>query len=168
MAEVFDVVDAFDRVTGSLPRDEIHRRGLRHRAVHVFVFNSAGQLFLQKRSQMKDSNPGHWDSSVSGHVDSGEDYDTAARREFREELGIEPPLLRRLFYVEAQAVTGQEFCWVYQAESEGPFNLHPEEIDEGIWMNPEKVESAVSPLSPCFHHLWKTYLEWKIGRGDRI
>lgn len=168
MEEVFDVVDARDQVTGSLSRSEVHRLGLRHRAVHVFVFNRAGQVFLQKRSRSKDSNPGHWDSSVSGHVDSGEDYDTAARREFGEELGIEAPPLQRMFYVEAQPVTGQEFCWVYSADCEGPFKLHPDEIDDGIWLDPSAVESAVTPLSPCFHYLWKVYLDWKIGRGERI
>ncbi len=157
MDEVFDVVDECDCVIDSLPRAEVHRLGLRHRAVHIFIFNRAGQVFLQKRSESKDSNPGHWDSSVSGHVDSGEGYDTAARRECFEELGIEAPPLERLFYIGAQPVTGQEFCWVYRAFAEGPFSLHPEEIDEGRWVDPDEVESAVSPLSPCFHYLWKQY-----------
>ena len=168
MEEIFDVVDAQDRVIDRLPRAEVHRRGLRHRAVHIFVFNRVGQVFLQKRSQSKDSHPGHWDSSVSGHVDSEEDYNAAAKRECFEELGIEAPPLERLFYVEAQPVTGEEFCWVYRAYSEGPFVLHPDEIEEGRWVDPDLVESAVAPLSPCFHFLWKRFREEENGRGDRI
>ncbi|HUF60501.1 MAG TPA: 16S rRNA (adenine(1518)-N(6)/adenine(1519)-N(6))-dimethyltransferase RsmA [Verrucomicrobiales bacterium] len=85
--ERFDVVDAADQVTGSSTRDEVHRRALLHRAVHVFLFNRRGELFLQKRSRLKDSHPGRWDSSASGHLDSGETYLAAARRELCEELG---------------------------------------------------------------------------------
>ena len=79
--ELFDVVDAQDRVTGKLPRREVHARGLRHRAVHMLVVNGAGRVFLHKRSMAKDLFPGVWDSSAAGHVGAGEDYDgTAARK----------------------------------------------------------------------------------------
>src|SRR5688572_31217226 len=85
--EIFDVVNERDEVIGQKPRSEIHRLKLKHRAVHVLVFNSKGQLFLQKRSMTKDCFPGTWDSSASGHLDCGEEYDACARRELREELG---------------------------------------------------------------------------------
>ncbi len=71
------------------PRSEVHARGLRHRAVHVLVFNSRGEIFLQKRSMKKDRQPGVWDSSCSGHVDAGENYEATAVRELREELGLD-------------------------------------------------------------------------------
>ena len=87
--EIFDVVDADDRVIDQQPRSEVHRLGLRHRAIHLLVFNAAGELFLQKRSMKKDCFPGTWDSSASGHVDSGESYDACALREPPEELGLE-------------------------------------------------------------------------------
>ncbi len=73
--EIFDVVDENNCVIKQLPRSEVHSLGLRHRSVHLLVFNSKGELFLQKRSMKKDCSPGTWDSSVSGHLDSGEDYD---------------------------------------------------------------------------------------------
>ena len=73
--EIFDVVNERDEVIGQQPRSEVHRLGLMHRAVHVLVFNAAGQVFLQKRSMKKDRQPGLWDSSASGHMDTGEDYD---------------------------------------------------------------------------------------------
>lgn len=159
--EIFDVVDARDRVVGTAPRSVVHREGMRHRAVHVFLFNRAGQLFLQKRSMQKDSHPGHWDSSASGHVDTGEHYDTAVRRELREELGVaEVPPLEPMFYVQAQAVTGQEFCWLYRAMGEGPFALNGDEIDEGRWVDPHAIAlngGPVRPLSPCFYYLWCLY-----------
>src|SRR4051812_48340723 len=111
--EWFDIVDTADEVIGRATRREAHARGLWHRAVHVLVFNAAGQLFLQKRSLKKDMSPGLWDSSCSGHVDSGEDYDTSAVRELGEELGLEtttPP--RRWLRVAACEDTGWEFVWV--------------------------------------------------------
>ncbi len=86
--EFFDVVDAQDRVVRQALRRDVHAHGWLHRAVHVLVFNRAGQVFLQMRSMAKDMSPGLWDSSCSGHLDAGEDYDEAAWRELQEELGL--------------------------------------------------------------------------------
>ena len=138
--EIFDVVNEQDEVIGRQSRREVHRLGLMHRAVHVLVFNAAGQVFLQKRSMTKDRQPGLWDSSASGHVDSGEDYDACAVRELGEEIGLR--LLaapKRLFKLAACAETDQEHVWVYCCEAEGPFRLHPEEIERGGWFAPEAV-----------------------------
>lgn len=143
--EIFDVVNERDEVIGQAPRQEVHARGLWHRAVHVLVFNARGEIFLQKRSMLKDTAKGKWDSSSSGHVDSGEAYDATAVRELREEIGLvipAPP--QRLFKVDASAETGWEFCWVYRCESEGPFTLHPEEIETGAWFAPEAVTRWVA------------------------
>ncbi len=83
--EIFDIVNERDEVVGQNTRREVHARGLWHRAVHVLVFNARGEVFLQKRSMKKDIAAGKWDSSASGHLDSGEDYDACAVREVREE-----------------------------------------------------------------------------------
>ena len=77
--EVFCVVDAQDRVIGSESRDRVHVNNLRHRAVHVLVFNQRGEVFLQRRSIWKDTHPGKWDSSTAGHVDAGESYEEAGQ-----------------------------------------------------------------------------------------
>ena len=84
--EVLDIVDHEDRVIGQTTRRDLHLRRLNHRAVHLFLFNADNQLFIQKRSQTKDSFPGCYDSSASGHVDRGETYNTCAVRELHEEL----------------------------------------------------------------------------------
>ena len=138
--EIFDVANERDDVIGQQSRSEVHRLGLKHRAVHVLAFNARGELFLQKRSMQKDCFPGAWDSSASGHVDAGEEYDACAVRELREELGWQPSLPpRRLFKIDACAETGQEFVWVYRCEAEGPFQLQSEEIERGDWFAPEAV-----------------------------
>ena len=78
------------RSIGQEHRSEVHRLGLKHRAVHMCCsYNTRGAVFLQKRSVTKDTWPGAWDSSASGHLDAGETYDACAVREVREELGWE-------------------------------------------------------------------------------
>jgi len=158
--EIFDVVNERDEVTGRQTRREVHRLGLRHRAVHVLVFNRLGAVFLQKRSLMKDTFPGAWDSSASGHLDSGEEYDPCAIRELREELGLELPTPpARLFKMDACPETGQEFVWVYRCQAEGPFQLNADEIERGDWFTPEEVTrwAAEKPheFASAFLLLWQ-------------
>ena len=161
--EVFDVVDERDEVVGQAPRSEVHRRGLRHRAVHVLVFDRQGRIFLQKRSMKKDCFPGTWDSSASGHLDRGEAYDACAEREVREEIGVRlehPP--ERLFKLDACRETGEEFCWVYRTIHDGPFTLHPDEIERGDWFEVERVtrwvEERPADFASAFVVIWRRFL----------
>lgn len=143
--EVFDVVNDRDEVIGRETRARVHQLGLKHRAVHVLVFNRRAELFLQKRSMKKDTFPGAWDSSASGHLDAGEHYDACAIRELREEIGLKLDRApSRLFKIDACAETGQEFVWVYRCESEGPFTLHPEEIITGEWFTPGRISLGMA------------------------
>ena len=161
--EWFDVVNAKDAVIGRERRSVVHRRKLTHRAIHVFVFNAIGQLYLQRRSLTKDSAPGKWSSSCAGHVDSGEDYDTAALRELGEELGLfEPEEFMPVFKESSCEETGQEFVWVYQCKSEGPFTLDPRESIEGCWVDVGDLEkwtqSNPHEFACSFTYLWRKYL----------
>jgi len=165
--EIFDVVNERDEVIGQATRKEVHARGLWHRAVHVLVFNGRGEMFLQKRSLKKDIAAGKWDSSASGHLDTGEDYDDCAVREVREEIGLylsAPP--QRLFKIDACPETGWEFCWIYRCPSEGPFTLHPDEIETGGWFTPEFVsqwiEEKPADFASCFVLLWKRFLNGRV------
>ena len=93
----------------------------------------------------KDRQPGVWDSSCSGHVDSGENYDETAVRELREELGLKmsvPP--QKLFKIDACAETDAEFVWVYRCASGGPFQLHPDEIETGGWFAATAVSNWIT------------------------
>jgi 16S rRNA (adenine1518-N6/adenine1519-N6)-dimethyltransferase len=129
--EIFDVVDERDQVRRQATRHEVHKNGWRHRAVHIFVYNSAGELFLQKRSRWKDAHPLRWDSSAAGHVNAGDDYAETALREVKEEMGVEVQGVELLARIEANAMTGWEFVRLFRAEHEGPFRLPPAEIETG-------------------------------------
>jgi isopentenyl-diphosphate delta-isomerase type 1 len=159
LSELFDVVDAGDRVIGQAARGVVHARGLRHRAVHVFVVNSAGKVFLHQRSRTKDTFPGLWNSSCAGHVGAGQDYDETVERELEEELGcrLASPA-RRLLKLAAGPETGAEFVWVYRAEAEGPFALNPAEIQQGAWFTPAEVDAWVAArpeeFARSFLFLW--------------
>lgn len=158
--EIFDVVNDKDEVIGQQTRSEVHRLGLPHRAIHVLVFNSRGQIFLQKRSMTKDRQPGLWDSSASGHLDRGEDYDACAIREAHEELGLrlgKPPA--RLFKLSASPETDQEHVWVYRCQADGPFSLHPEEIERGDWFDAGRLSQWITErpddFATAFVVIWK-------------
>jgi isopentenyl-diphosphate delta-isomerase type 1 len=160
--EIFDVVNEQDEVIGQERRSEVHRLGLRHRAVHMFVFNAKGELFLQKRSMSKDTFPGVWDSSSSGHLDTGETYDACAVRELREELGWSTSQAgEKLFKLDACEETGQEFVWVYRCQGEGPFQLHPEEIETGGWFKPEEItqwmKAHPQEFAPALLKIWDLF-----------
>jgi isopentenyl-diphosphate delta-isomerase type 1 len=145
--QYFDTVDASDRVIGHATRRETHARGLLHRATHVMIYNADSHLFLQRRSMKKDKFPGCWDSSCSGHVDAGEDYFTAARRELVEELGWTNTTmpLREVIKLSASPETGQEFIQIYLlGPTIGPFVLNPEEISEGRWVTPVELDVMIN------------------------
>lgn len=154
--EQLSVVDANDLVIGIAPRDSIHRDRLRHRAVHILVFNDSNFLYLQKRSMNKDINPDLWDSSAAGHVDAGERYDDCALREIDEELGIKAETLEPLFKLTAEPNTGMEFIQVYLCRHNGPFNLAAEEIDEGRWIDTDEITDRVRANDPVLTETFKT------------
>ena len=116
--KILDVVDTDDRVAGVMERGEIHRKGLFHRSVHVFVFDEAGRLYLQRRSLTKEEHPGKWDSSVSGHVGSGESYEEAAGRELEEEIRLQASP-EPVFKIRACEQTGMEHSMLFRVRRRG-------------------------------------------------
>jgi isopentenyldiphosphate isomerase len=111
----------------------------------------------------KDRQPGVWDSSCSGHVDSGETYDQTAVRELGEELGLKlKSTPEKLFKIDACEETDAEFVWIYRCKSEGPFQLHPDEIETGDWFAPARVSQWVAEkpgdFATAFVLIWKKYL----------
>ncbi len=169
--EVFDVVDEQDRVVGREFRGEIHRRGLLHRAVHIFWLRPDGQLCLQRRSFAKDNCPGQLSSSCAGHVDAGEGYVEAAVRELGEELGVrvDPAELREVDYAPQHEELGREFVrsYVLRRPAE-PCVLAPFEVDAVLWRHPAEVLAwtAAQPeifSRPLLHLLARPAIRHALG-----
>jgi 16S rRNA (adenine1518-N6/adenine1519-N6)-dimethyltransferase len=162
--EIFCVVDAQDRVIGTESRARVHVNNLRHRAIHVLIFNQRGEVFLQKRSIWKDTHPGKWDSSAAGHVDAGESYEESARRELREEIGIECPM-EKIGKLQCSAATGWEFIEVFRGMHEGPFRFAAMELETGAFFSLEKIrtwlERTPADFSPVFAMCLKILSESK-------
>ncbi|MBG7607093.1 MAG: ribosomal RNA small subunit methyltransferase A [Verrucomicrobia bacterium] len=163
--ELFDVVDENDVPTGTATRAKVHAENLIHRAVHVFVLNKNGDLYLQKRSLRKDKNPGVWDSSVSGHLDAGEDYLPAAIRELGEEVGIHDATSENLEHVLSlppTVETGWEHVRLFITRHTGSISWPAAEVDSVMPFPLDEIkawtEAKPDDFSPVFLMMFRGYL----------
>lgn len=159
--EVFDVVDEADNVLRQETRDVVHRDGLLHRAVHVFVFNKRKELFLQKRSRLKDKNPGVWGSSAAGHLNAGEGYESTAVRELSEELGIHDAEVQEIGGVAAGENTGWEHIRIYVARHDGVVRFPCSEVETGQWFSLDEARAWIAArpqdFSSGFIECWQVF-----------
>lgn len=160
--ELFDVVDENDQPIEVKTRREVHSLGLRHRAVHLFLFNSSNQMLIHLRSDDKEEFPSVWTSSASGHVSAGEDYNVAAQREVLEELGVSVSL-SLVLKVAACPQTCNEFTQLYSAVSDDPIQFDPSEIQQIRWVEMDDLKTEIErtpfSFSPAFLLLLKAYLK---------
>jgi 16S rRNA (adenine1518-N6/adenine1519-N6)-dimethyltransferase len=169
--ERFPVVDKNDRILRYARRSDVHGNNLRHRAVHILIFDQAGEVYLQQRSRWKDRHPLKWDSSAAGHVAAGESYEETARRELQEELGINVPL-EKLLKLPASARTEREFIWLYRGKIRGNPIVNQSEIETGAFFPPAFIDGWVSArrenFAPGFVECWKAYRGKKGANSDTL
>ncbi len=146
-------IDKEGNVIGKITRGEAHCGSrLLHPVVHLHVFNSRHELFLQKRPEWKDIQPGKWDTSVGGHIDYGEEVEEALRREVREELDITDytprPLTRYIF----ESVQEQEMVYVFSTVYDGTISPDPTELAGGRFWKMEEIRENIGHgiLTPNF------------------
>jgi len=158
--EILEVVDEANRVIGRATRREIHEKGLRHRSVHVLVFNPRGDLYLQKRSPTKDQHPDHWDTSAAGHSAPGETPLAAAQRELEEELGLTADLVHVLD-CPACPETGWEFVSLFAARTDRSITFNREEISDGGFFSSQQVTRLLADekekVTPGFRLLYDRF-----------
>jgi isopentenyldiphosphate isomerase len=147
--ELLDVIDVEDCVVRQATRAEMRYGNLLHRAVYILVRNSGDHFFVHRRTTSKDVYPGYWDVTVGGVVAAGEDYDTAARRELAEEIGILCAGLVPLFEVRYQDASTQLIGKAFLARHDGPVTLQEEEIVCGSFVSLKEAERIMREEQCC-------------------
>ncbi|MDR1026585.1 MAG: NUDIX domain-containing protein [Lactobacillus sp.] len=140
--EMVTTVDENDNVIGSMERKQAWESGTPVRIAAIIIFNSKGNLILQKISKYKKHDPLKWTYSAAGHVDADESYEVAATREAKEELGIEGELDSHIGKVKIiRKSTGKlgAFHNVFKMYHDGPFTIDPEETDSIAEFSPTEL-----------------------------
>lgn len=140
---MFPIVDEAGNITGAATRGECHSGAkLLHPVVHLHVFDQQGHLFLQKRPDWKDIQPGKWDTAVGGHIDLGECTADALRREAREELGLEnfEPVYMDSYVFESERE--RELVNVFKTIVE-EMPMPSDELDGGRYWSREEIIAAI-------------------------
>ncbi len=158
--ELFPAVDTDGNAVGTVRRCEAHGGSMTlHPVVHLHLFNSRGELYLQKRPQWKDIQPGRWDTSTGGHMDVGETVEQALRREVAEELGVsgfEPvPMGHYVF----ESSRERELVYVHRTVYDGIVRPNPAELDGGrFWTAGEIAENmGKGVFTPNFESEYKRF-----------
>ena len=159
--EVFPIVDEEGTVIGKATRGECHSGSkLLHPVVHLHVFNSRGDVYLQKRPEWKDIQPGKWDTAVGGHIDYGETPEEALLREVREELGITDfsPVFIDKYVFESQRE--RELIHVFRTNYDGDISPSKDELDDGRFWTIEEIHEAMGKeiLTPNFESEFMRFL----------
>ena len=164
--EIFPIVDEEGRVVGKATRGECHSGSrLLHPVVHLHVFNAQGDVYLQKRPEWKDIQPGKWDTAVGGHSDDGETPEDALKREVREELGITeftPEFIGKYVF---DSQRERELVYVHRTIYDGEIRPSKEELDGGRFWSIQEIREAMGKevLTPNFESEFQQCFKKELG-----
>lgn len=166
------LVDQDDRPTGVAGKMAAHRAGVLHRAFSVLVWNSRGEVLLQKRARSKYHSGGLWTNACCGHPRPGEDVAAAASRRLKEELGFTCPLtaIGELTYRADldQGLIEHEFVHVFRGFYEGEMTPDPAEVEDLKWVTPEVLLQTFDETPEIFTAWFVKYMRagWPLERAD--
>ena len=161
--EYLDLVDQDNQSLGPVPRAEVRAKNLLHRGVGILCWNSSGQLYVHQRTDSKDLFPSMFDMMVGGAVSSGESYLESARREIREELGVQETGLRFLLEHLYEGPKNRSFIHLFEVTWDGPIHWQPEEIVWGQWMDYSDVLEWIErvPIVPDGLAVFQAYRKFR-------
>jgi len=171
------LVDEKDNEVGTEEKIRAHQDGGKlHRAFSVFVFNSRGEMLLQKRIKEKYHCGGLWTNTCCSHPRPGENTENAAHRKLKQEMGFDTGLREILSFIYRapfeNGLTEHELDHVFIGTFNGKPNLNPEEADDFKWVNPEELEKDVKgnpeKYTPWFRKVLERVLEWYRENSDKL
>jgi isopentenyldiphosphate isomerase len=143
--EIFPTVNEKGEVTGQASRSICHNGSkLLHPVVHLYIFNSEGALYLQKRSAGKDIQPGKWDISVGGHIGLNESPEEALLREAREELNIQHFSYRKVWEHVYENPFEKQYAYCFVTVYDGVISPNPEELDGGCFRSIDEIRQSMN------------------------
>ena len=160
------LVDENDNETGTMEKMEAHRKGVLHRAFSVLIFNSKGEMLIQKRAKTKYHSAGLWTNTCCSHPRPGESIDVAAQRRLKEEMGIDvSPVLSHKFIYKVELennLSEHELDYVLTGKFDGDPQPNPTEVDDWRFVSLPDLEKEISNKPKGFTHWFKIILlKWK-------
>lgn len=158
--ELLPLVDRYGNILGTITRGEAHDGSKKlHPVVHLHVFNSNGDIYLQKRPAWKDIQPNMWDTAVGGHIDFGESTEIAIKREALEELGIKDLNLERIGEYVFESSIEQELVFAYKTIYDDKIIASENELDGGRFWTKEELNENMGKgvFTPNFESEYKKF-----------
>jgi Isopentenyldiphosphate isomerase len=160
--EMFPLVDEQGNIIGAISRGEAHSGSKKlHPVVHLHVFNSNGDIYLQKRPAWKDIQPSKWDTACGGHIDLGEDVKTALKREVREELGITDFTPQDMGHYVFESAREKELVYVHKTIYDGEVQPSKDELDGGKFWSRDEILANIGKnvFTPNFENEYTEFFK---------
>ena len=158
--ELFPEVDASGNILGSITRAQAHDGSkILHPVVHLHLFNSKVELYLQKRPDWKDIQPGKWDTACGGHIDLGENVETALKREVKEELGITDFVPEEMGHYVFESNREKELVYVHKTIYDGHVTPSKEELSGGRFWTAKEISNNIGKgiFTPNFENEYQKF-----------
>ena len=172
MQEHVILVDNAGREIGTEEKLKAHREGKLHRAFSIFIFNTLGELLLQKRSKTKYHSGGLWTNTCCSHPRLGESHYCAARRRLNEEMGFDCELTELFSFIYHTELENDlfehELDHVFVGRYDDQPVPNPDEVDDWKWMDIEELRREIEENRDHFTYWFKLILDRVLKQYDKV